>query len=350
MRSYPFPLIDDEGGLREVLHRARVVEVQVGHDHGRDLARAHPAIEQLPSDGLLRREAEGEGTAELAELLAGTVSDALVQAGVDQDIPGARVLDQERGDRYPPPGAPASVQAEPPRSREGAGRLVHVALRRAHLTAHQRVQPDAGIAAAAGEREPDGGGVRGTHGGESNLTRLMEALFRDGLLAGQVIVTAGPCGGVAERLTTLGSPPHSLELGDEEDAAREATERIASASEGRIDTLVVDGAAAGDPPEGIDRVWIAIRAVATAAMIEGGRGGKVVILAPRPDEGAHAEAIRSALENVARTLSIEWARFNIRLTAIAPGPGEAQESVAALVAYLASPAGDYFSGSRLSLA
>lgn len=212
------------------------------------------------------------------------------------------------------------------------------------------MQPNTRIAAPAGERKPGGGGVGGAHGRESNLTRLMEALFRDGLLAGQVIVTAGPCDGVGEYLAALGSQPHPLELGDDEDAARKVAEEIVAAAGGRIDTLVVDGAAAGGPPEGIDRVWIAIRAVATVAMIEGERGGKVVILAPGPDERAHAESTRSALENVARTLSIEWARFGIRLTAIAPGAGDAQESIAALVAYLASPAGEYFSGSRLSLA
>jgi len=177
----------------------------------------------------------------------------------------------------------------------------------------------------------------------------MEALFRDALLGRQVVVTAGPCGGVDEYLAGLGASVHSLELGDDEDVARQAAEQIFAAG-GRIDTLVVDGDAAGDPPEGIDRVWIAIRAVATAAMIPSERGGKVVILAPGPTQGAHPEATRSALENVARTLSIEWARFGVRLTAIAPGPAEAQESVTALVAYLASPAGDYFSGSRLSLA
>jgi citronellol/citronellal dehydrogenase len=177
----------------------------------------------------------------------------------------------------------------------------------------------------------------------------MEALFRDGLLAGQVIVTAGPCPGVGAYLEGLDALPHTLDLGDDEDVAKAAAEQTIAAA-GRIDTLVVDGAAAGGPPEGIDRVWIAIRAVATLAMIESGRGGKVVILAPGPDEAAHAEATRAAFENVARTLSIEWARFNVRLTSIAPGAGEGTASVAALVAYLASPAGDYFSGSRLSLA
>jgi citronellol/citronellal dehydrogenase len=176
----------------------------------------------------------------------------------------------------------------------------------------------------------------------------MEALFRDGLLTGQIVVTAGPCPGVGAYLEGLGSSPHTLDLGDDEDAAKAAAERIVAAA-GRIDTLVVDGAAAGGPPEGIDRVWIAIRAVATVAFIESGRGGKVVILAPGPDEGAHPEATRAALENVARTLSIEWARFDVRLTPIAPGAGESVDNVAALVAYLASPAGDYFSGSRLSL-
>ena len=90
---------------------------------------------------------------------------------------------------------------------------------------------------------------------------------------------------------------------------------------------------------------------------------------------AHSSAARAAVENLTRVLSIEWARFGIRLTAVAPGPmatetmmtkypkpvveGVAgtvplqrlgtEEEFAWLVAYLASPAGDYFSGAVLTI-
>jgi NAD(P)-dependent dehydrogenase (short-subunit alcohol dehydrogenase family) len=76
---------------------------------------------------------------------------------------------------------------------------------------------------------------------------------------------------------------------------------------------------------------------------------RVVYIAPRPGAGEHAEAMRAALENLARTLSIEWSRHAITPVAIAPGDGTAASEVAALVAYLASPAGAYFSGCELDL-
>ena len=38
-------------------------------------------------------------------------------------------------------------------------------------------------------------------------------------------------------------------------------------------------------------------------------GGRIVYLAPPPDAGEHADAARAGLENLARTLSIEWARL-----------------------------------------
>ena len=83
-------------------------------------------------------------------------------------------------------------------------------------------------------------------------------------------------------------------------------------------------------------------------MIEGGAGGKVLLLAPRPGD-AHRAAARSGLENLARTLGIEWARFGIRTVTVLPGAATSEEEVAQLVAYLASPAGDYFSGCAITL-
>jgi citronellol/citronellal dehydrogenase len=90
---------------------------------------------------------------------------------------------------------------------------------------------------------------------------------------------------------------------------------------------------------------------------------------------AHSSAARAAVENLTRVLSIEWARFGIRLTALAAGhfatetlrtkyPQQVVEGVAGtvplqrlgteeefawLVAFLASPAGDYFSGGVLTI-
>jgi NAD(P)-dependent dehydrogenase (short-subunit alcohol dehydrogenase family) len=125
---------------------------------------------------------------------------------------------------------------------------------------------------------------------------------------------------------------------------------------GAVDTLVCDAAApfvaAGGGVEGLgaglDGAWNATRAVANAAWIPGD-GGKLVLLGPRPRDGAHARALGAALENTARTLSIEWARHAIRATAVLPGDATTDLHVAQLIAYLASPAGDYFSGCAFTL-
>jgi hypothetical protein len=76
---------------------------------------------------------------------------------------------------------------------------------------------------------------------------------------------------------------------------------------------------------------------------------RVVYLAPAPNAGEHAPAARAGLENLARTLSVEWARHAINVVTIAPGVHTAAEEVAAITAYLASPAGNYFTGCLLDL-
>jgi citronellol/citronellal dehydrogenase len=133
----------------------------------------------------------------------------------------------------------------------------------------------------------------------------------------------------------------------------------------------------------VEGTWLMTHAVATRAMIgragTESRGGKIVNVTLSPHNGlpgmAHSSAARAAVENLTRVLAIEWARFGIRLTALAAGhfatetlmtkyPRPVVEGVAGtvplgrlgtpeefawLVAYLASPAGDYFSGSVLTL-
>ncbi len=129
----------------------------------------------------------------------------------------------------------------------------------------------------------------------------------------------------------------------------------------------------------VEGTWLMTHSVATRAMIPDERGGKIVNVTLSPHNGlpgmAHSSAARAAVENLTRVLSIEWARFGIRLTALAAGPfatetlrtkypqpvvdGVAgtvplgrlgtEEEFAWLVAYLASPAGDYLSGAVLTI-
>jgi citronellol/citronellal dehydrogenase len=139
------------------------------------------------------------------------------------------------------------------------------------------------------------------------------------------------------------------------DAATQALDQM-----GDIDLLFVDGAslfaAASVEREARDALvacleaaWIVTRAVAERAFIASESGGRIVYLAPARSAGVHAGAAAAGLENLARTLSIEWARYGITPVAIAPGVDTASGEVAALTAYLASPAGDYFSGCVLDL-
>jgi len=127
----------------------------------------------------------------------------------------------------------------------------------------------------------------------------------------------------------------------------------------------------------LEGTWLMTQAVATKSMIPSG-GGKVISVTLSPHHGlpgmTHSSAARAAVENMMRVLSIEWSRFDIKLNAIATGhfetdaiqkyPEPVKAGVAKtvplgrmgrpieqawLVAYLASPAGDYYSGSIFTL-
>jgi citronellol/citronellal dehydrogenase len=128
----------------------------------------------------------------------------------------------------------------------------------------------------------------------------------------------------------------------------------------------------------VQGTWNMIHAAATKAFIPQ-RSGKVISVTISPHHGmpgmAHSGAARAAVENLTRTLSVEWARFGVKLCAIAAGqfdtevlrtkyPRQVSENVARtiplgrlgtpeemawLIAYVASPAGDFVSGAVLTL-
>ena len=241
-------------------------------------------------------------------------------------------------------------------------------------------------------------------------------IFQPGLLDGQVAIVSGGGSGLgraaALELASLGRArggvraapgaarrdgrarpdgrveAHACDI-REEDQVEALVEEVCE-RHGRIDLLVNNAggqylAPAEDiTPKGfrtvirlnVEGTWLMSHTVATRAMIPGGRGGKIVNVTLSPHHGlpgmAHSSAARAAVENLTRVLSIEWARFGIRLTAVAPGPMATdtmltkypqevvdsaawtvplgrlgtEEEFAWLVAYLASPAGDYLSGHR----
>jgi NAD(P)-dependent dehydrogenase (short-subunit alcohol dehydrogenase family) len=180
------------------------------------------------------------------------------------------------------------------------------------------------------------------------------ALLRPHLLDGRAITLGG--GGES----TLGPPLAGLGATVSQLPAALDEEAMAAAVDPATNVLVHDLRPAFVAGQGdaalratLDLAWITVRAVANAAFIPDARGGKVTLIAPRAGASGSvdvaAAGVRAAAENLARTLSIEWARHGITTVAIAPGADTAEEEIEALAAFLASSAGDYFSGCRLSL-
>lgn len=138
-----------------------------------------------------------------------------------------------------------------------------------------------------------------------------------------------------------------------DDAVVDQGVAAALADAGNLDMLVVDGEALftrGDLSDCLGATWNVTRAVFKLAFTSSAPSlRRVIYLTPR-GKGLeqHGDAARAGLENLSRTLSIEWARHGITIVTIVPA-ASAEGEVAALTAYLASPAGAYFSGCLLDL-
>jgi len=124
----------------------------------------------------------------------------------------------------------------------------------------------------------------------------------------------------------------------------------------------------------LDATWYVTTQVAARSMIPAGYG-KVLSVTMSPRRGmpgmAHSSAARAAVESLTRTLAVEWGRHGVRVVAVAPGivhteawdrygldpaqvatviPAgrlESADEVAAMLAFLASPAGDYVTGTTV---
>jgi NAD(P)-dependent dehydrogenase (short-subunit alcohol dehydrogenase family) len=161
-------------------------------------------------------------------------------------------------------------------------------------------------------------------------------LLKPGVLEGRAVAAGGACAA----------------------ACAGAGATIVAPGDGRVDTLVVDaGALFGDGGlaglrAALDGAWSAVLEVAGEHWLgedPGSAGGKLVLVAPRGDAGEHARAAAAGLESLARTLAVEWARHGVRATVVVAGPRTTDDELGALVAFLASAGGEYFSGCRFDL-
>lgn len=197
-------------------------------------------------------------------------------------------------------------------------------------------------------------------------------LLRPGLLDGVGVLLAGATGSAREEgeglgravrdaCATLGAQVASCVLvaelpGDEQEAASDQAVAGALAEMPAVEMLIVDAATMYGSRPGtaqlgacMQATWAITRSVFNLALLPAGRGGRILYLAPPAGTGEHSDAARAGLENLSRTLSIEWARHGVTAVTIAPGAATAPGEVGALAAFLASPAGAYFSGCLLDL-
>lgn len=124
----------------------------------------------------------------------------------------------------------------------------------------------------------------------------------------------------------------------------------------------------------LDAIWYLSTQVAARSMLPRGRG-KIVCITMTPQRGmpgmSHSSAARAAVESLVRTWAVEWGPRGVSAVAIAPGivhteawerygldPAQVStvipmqrlqrpEEVADLVVFLASPSGDYITGTTL---
>jgi len=217
------------------------------------------------------------------------------------------------------------------------------------------------------------------------LARLGAVVVGCGRREEPLAETAAQAGGLA------GSFEHEATDIRDEDAVGRLIDGLLE-RHGRLNTLVNNAGgqflspAEAITPKGFRTVielnvqgtWLMTHAAATKAFIPQG-GGKVLSVTLSPHHGmpgmVHSGAARAAVENMMRTLAIEWSRFGIKTCALAAGQfmtetmmtkypqmvvdnlersipiGRAgrPEEMAWLVAYLASPAGDFFSGTTITI-
>jgi citronellol/citronellal dehydrogenase len=226
-------------------------------------------------------------------------------------------------------------------------------------------------------------------GGGSGIGR---AVALDLAAAGARVMVAGrrpgPLAETAKRVADAGGECVTVTTDVREDATRLVDAALDAF--GRIDVLVNNAGGQFTAPAeqisdggwravhrlAVDASWSVTREVATRSMIPN-RSGLVVFVGFSPRRGipgmVHASAARAALENLASGLALEWSRYGIRSVCVSPGTIATEglrtnytdeerrqwaaavplgrlgrpEEVSGLIAFLATDAGAYITGTTL---
>jgi citronellol/citronellal dehydrogenase len=196
--------------------------------------------------------------------------------------------------------------------------------------------------------------------------------------------------GAAEIAAATGRRPLTVVCDIREPEAVATMAQRVHAELGRIDILVNN--AGGQFPQraedftvkgwntvinnNLNGTWYVTQAVARHMIVDG--GGRIVNVIANHHRGmpgiAHTSAARAAVDNLAKTLSVEWARHGIRINSVAPGPVDTYgfaktyyegigalvdqlpvprfgtvEEIAAAVVFLASPASSWTTAATLDV-
>jgi citronellol/citronellal dehydrogenase len=196
--------------------------------------------------------------------------------------------------------------------------------------------------------------------------------------------------GSADIAAATGQQPLAIQCDIREPEQVEAMVAHAWQELGRIDVLVNN--AGGQFPQraeqfsikgwntvinnNLNGTWYVIQAVGKRMIAQG--GGRMVNVIANYHRGmpgiAHTSAARAAVDNLCKTLSVEWSRHNIRINSVAPGPIDTYgfsktyyegigaeigklpiprfgtvDEVAAAVVFLASPASSWTTAATLDV-